>query len=191
VLPLAGITIAELPREGKRSYLFDRGAREDGSEHFHRGIDIPAKRHEPVRATAPGLVVHAVRQWQQGFTGYGRAVVLRHEGGAYTLSAHLETVDVQRGQYVDAGERIGTVGGSSFSKAGKYVDEDLSPHLHFEAAARSYPMRSEDDRMDPIDWLLGTEQGEKLMVSAGGAVIIAFALGVAAYVLSHKRGSRA
>ena len=187
MLPLVGLTVAALPRDGVRSYLFQRRP-----DHRHRGIDLPAPRGTPVLASAPGLVVHAVRQWQQGFTGYGRCVVLRHEGGAYTLYAHLETVDVHRGQHVEAGERVGSVGGSSFSRAGDYVDEDLGPHLHFEASARPYPMRSEDDRIDPVEWLLGTEQGEKVMVAAGGgAALVAFALGVAAFVLLAKRGRNA
>lgn len=185
MLPIPGMALEALPREGIRSYLYQRRP-----DHKHRGIDLPAKRGSPVLATAPGVVVHAVRAWQQGFTGYGRAVVLRHEGGAYTLYAHLETVEVERGEHVEAGELVGTVGGSSFTKAGDYLDEPLSPHLHFEAASRAYPMRSEDDRIDPVEWLLGTEQGHKVMASAGGAGLIAFALGVAAFVLLSKKGGR-
>lgn len=180
------IANAALPTEGIRSYLYQRSP-----EHRHRGIDLAAKRGAPVRATAPGVVTHAVRKWQQGFTGYGRAVVIKHPGGAHTLYAHLQSVTVLAGQHVDAGEVIGTVGGSQFSKAGGYVDEALSPHLHFEAASRAYPMPSEAERIDPVAWLRGSARGEEVLQAAkqdsSSSALIAFALGVAAWIMLRKK----
>lgn len=184
---------AKLPARGsKRSFMFDRGIKSTGVHHFHRGLDFPAPRGTPVHATAPGRVTHALRQWRQGFTGYGRCVVIEHPGGTWTLSAHLQTVAVEAGDQVEAGQVIGTVGGSQFTKAGRYVDENLGPHLHFEVATRPYPMPSEAERVDPERWLQGTLEGERVAVAAehsDSGAVVAFTLGVAAYLALRGRGA--
>ncbi|MFJ9797465.1 peptidoglycan DD-metalloendopeptidase family protein [Streptomyces sp. NPDC101145] len=58
-------------------------------------------------------------------TGYGNTVVISHGDGWQTRYAHLNTRDVQKGDTVTRGRRIGTVGASS-------ALYDLSPHLHYE-----------------------------------------------------------
>lgn len=58
-------------------------------------------------------------------TGYGNTVVIGHGDGWRTRYAHLKTRDVQKGQTVKIGQRIGEVGASS-------ALYDLSPHLHYE-----------------------------------------------------------
>jgi murein DD-endopeptidase MepM/ murein hydrolase activator NlpD len=148
-LPIAA---AMLPTRGIRSYLYQRS-----DTHKHRGIDLPARIGTPVFAADDGLVEHATDEWQSGFSGYGRVVVLRHGGdnGPRSLYAHLDTVEVEPGEVVEEGERIGTVGVSKFSRADKTGSFTTSrAHLHFEVAPKRYPMGSEADRLDPVAWLL-------------------------------------
>lgn len=145
----------ELPRTGIRSYLYRRSA-----THYHRGIDLPAPEGTPVYAAAAGTVEHARNVWKQGFTGYGRHVVIRHGAeGPWTLYAHLHAVDVAPGDRVAAGQQIGTVGRTKFSAAGDHRDsfDTSGAHLHFEVAPTPYPMDSEAARLDPVAWLEGRD----------------------------------
>jgi murein DD-endopeptidase MepM/ murein hydrolase activator NlpD len=50
-------------------------------------------------------------------------VVLSHAGGYLTIYAHLQEIETRRGQYLERGERLGTVGNTGWS---------TSPHLHYE-----------------------------------------------------------
>jgi murein DD-endopeptidase MepM/ murein hydrolase activator NlpD len=71
----------------------------------HLGVDFAAPTGTPVRAAADGVVIAA--GWSGG---YGRVVRLRHPRGMETLYGHLSRIDVKRGQRVEQGERIGSVG---------------------------------------------------------------------------------
>jgi murein DD-endopeptidase MepM/ murein hydrolase activator NlpD len=71
----------------------------------HLGVDYAAPTGTPVRAAADGVVVSAGRSG-----GYGKVVRLRHKRGFETLYGHLSRIDVKRGQRVEQGERIGSVG---------------------------------------------------------------------------------
>lgn len=55
--------------------------------------------------------------------GYGNYVWINHGNGKETVYAHLTSVAVSSGQYVTAGQYIGTVGTTGHS---------TGPHLHFE-----------------------------------------------------------
>ncbi len=93
---------------------------------FHSGIDLAAREGTPVLATGAGRVVFAgrfplsrnVRWWR-----YGNVVVLSHDDRYLTIYAHLEVISVRRGQQVERGEQLGTVGNTGWS---------TSPHLHYE-----------------------------------------------------------
>lgn len=87
-----------------------------------RAIDFnrPDDLGQPVVASAPGVVRTAV---PDGTRGYGRYVVVDHEGGASTWHAHLAEVSVVAGQRVDQGALLGTVGSTGNSSG---------PHLHYE-----------------------------------------------------------
>ena len=158
ILPVQGVV---LPKTGILSWMYYRG---DG--HHHRGIDLPAPRGTPVRAAAAGVVEHASGVWKQGFTGYGRHVVIRHAGGVRTLYAHLDTVAVKPGQAVSAGAYLGGVGNTAFSKEGGYTDSSGGAHLHFEVSPTAYPQDSEAERMDPVAWLTGQHPGSSIVTAA-------------------------
>jgi len=144
------ISNRSLPVSGILSFMYYRGKRDDGTDHFHRGIDIPAPLGTPVLAAEGGVVTHAIRQYTPGFSGYGKVVVIKGNG-IYYLYAHLNDVSVSVGQSVSVGEKIGEVGYTAFPKDNPTGNlANRSPHLHFEAAEKPYPMPSEAARLNPL-----------------------------------------
>jgi murein DD-endopeptidase MepM/ murein hydrolase activator NlpD len=99
--------------------------------HWHSGIDLAAARGTPVMATLPGVATVIVSA-----TGYGLHVIINHGGGLSSLYGHLSTVIVLSGDYVEAGQVIGTVGSSGNA---------TGPHLHFEIRRDGI---AEDPRLD-------------------------------------------
>jgi murein DD-endopeptidase MepM/ murein hydrolase activator NlpD len=101
--------------------------------HFHTGIDLAAPLGTPVMAAADGVVV-AVAHTQ---VGYGNYVIVAHGGGIMTLYAHLLETDVNVGDRVMHGQRIGLEGSTGLS---------TGPHLHFE-------LRINDRVVNPMNYL--------------------------------------
>ncbi len=99
----------------------DFGRREDPFSHsikMHSGLDIVSPPRTPVAAAAEGIVI------QCGWNGdYGRIVTLYHGFGLTTFYAHLNTIAVKSGDWVDQGHIIGSVGSTGRS---------TSSHLHYE-----------------------------------------------------------
>lgn len=87
---------------------------------FHRGLDIPAPKKTPIRATADG-VVEFVEPNNVGT--YGRVIRILHNYGFKTVFAHMNKTYVKVGDVVKKGQIIGLVGNSGRSTA---------PHLHYE-----------------------------------------------------------
>jgi murein DD-endopeptidase MepM/ murein hydrolase activator NlpD len=84
----------------------------------HAGIDIAAPMGTPVCAAASGKILYLGR-----LRGYGKILILKHEGQYTTVYAHLGGWTVHDGQYVNQGAPIATVGESGRSSGS---------HLHFE-----------------------------------------------------------
>ena len=112
------------------------GARRDpftGEDAFHAGLDISTLRHEPVLATASGVVVRS------GWRGdYGKAVEIDHGNGYRTIYGHMDAIFVREGQKVQRGERVGLVGSTGRS---------TGPHLHYE-------VRLGDRILNPLEYIL-------------------------------------
>ncbi|MCX4777710.1 peptidoglycan DD-metalloendopeptidase family protein [Streptomyces sp. NBC_01264] len=102
---------------------------------YHTGIDFAVSTGTPVRAAAAGTVVSS--GWQGA---YGNAVVIKHDDGRYTLSAHLSSATASEGERVFAGERIGRSGNTGNS---------TGPHLHFEVRSSN----SYGADVNPVTWL--------------------------------------
>ncbi|MBC8393845.1 MAG: peptidoglycan DD-metalloendopeptidase family protein [Deltaproteobacteria bacterium] len=99
---------------------------------FRSGIDIQAERGEPVRAVSAGHVLYA--DW---FKGYGNMIIIDHGDSYYTLYAHAEELFKVKGDFVENGEVIATVGDSGSM---------VGPVLYFEVRYRGKPV-------DPLEWI--------------------------------------
>ena len=112
---------------------------------MHEGVDIkPLQRDasgeplDPVRAIAPGVVVHASQA--AGLSNYGRYVVVEHRFDGckyYSLYGHLSTIAVRPGQHVQARDQLGVMGhtGEGLNQARAHVHLELNLMLsrQFEA----------------------------------------------------------
>lgn len=88
---------------------------------YHKGVDLAAPVGTPIRACMDGKVIASGRY--KFLNGYGNAILLSHGNKIFTYYAHLNTVRVSRGNMINKGEVIGTVGNTGKSKG---------PHLHLE-----------------------------------------------------------
>jgi murein DD-endopeptidase MepM/ murein hydrolase activator NlpD len=93
----------------------------DGGHSFHTGVDLRAPEGAPILAARGGTVKSAGPHG-----GYGNAIEIDHGDGLTTLYAHASRVDVQPGDTVAPGDKVGEVG-----ETGKTT----GPHLHFEVRA--------------------------------------------------------
>lgn len=80
------------------------GQTEDGQR--RDGIDIAARKGAPVRAAQTGVVVYA----GDAMRGYGRMILLRHDGGYLTTYAHNSAILVNVGDRVERGQVIARTG---------------------------------------------------------------------------------
>ncbi len=88
---------------------------------LHKGLDIAAPNGKSVLACADGKVIFTGSR--KKFRRYGNTVLLDHGKGVYTYYAHLNDINVKKGQSVKKGQRIASVGNTGRS---------TGPHLHLE-----------------------------------------------------------
>lgn len=99
---------------------------------FRSGIDIQADRGEPIRAVCSGKV-----RYSDWFRGYGKMIIIDHGSNYHTVYAHLEESFKLRGDMVETGEVIATVGDT---------DSLIGPGLYFEVRHHGNPL-------DPLKWI--------------------------------------
>lgn len=85
---------------------------------YHEGVDFAAYGGTPVYASADGVVVVAEPLYVRG-----GAVIIDHGLGIYSGTYHLSQVSAERGQIVQAGDKIGEVGTTGLSTGN---------HLHWD-----------------------------------------------------------
>jgi septal ring factor EnvC (AmiA/AmiB activator) len=112
------------PLGGRSEILPARRASSDGP-----GLEMRAPRGTPVRSVFAGRVAFA-----DTYADYGKTVILDHGRRHYTVSANLEAFDVEVGDELVAGARIGSVG-----------DSGNGPRLYFE-------IRVGKDTVSPGEW---------------------------------------
>ncbi len=86
---------------------------------FHRGIDLAGPYGLDIYATGEGVVISA----EYNTHGYGREVVIDHGFGYKSRYAHLQKINVEKGDKVKRGQVIGKLGSTGRS---------TGPHLHYE-----------------------------------------------------------
>ncbi|KZN40721.1 hypothetical protein N474_15790 [Pseudoalteromonas luteoviolacea CPMOR-2] len=87
----------------------------------HGGMDLVAPIGSPIVAIAKGHVLVADDTTLP--ERYGKVVLLQHSNGYQSLYAHLDSIDVEKGQAVKGRQHIGTLG-----ETGRVT----GPHLHLE-----------------------------------------------------------
>jgi len=112
-------------RFGARPWVYRRWPNTPG----HEGMDIYAPHGAAVLACADGEVYYVDADHTEGSPThpYGNQVRIKHQLGGETfrtIYAHLATVDVERGQRVSRGERIGA------ADATGHVLGEAGSHLH-------------------------------------------------------------
>ena len=104
-----------------------------GNWYIHKGLDFSTWRSgDAVLATASGQVVTVAFD-----NSFGNYIIIKHNHGMYTRYAHLNSFRVKKGQTVDQGDVIGTIGNTGIS---------TGPHLHYEVHIGS-------DVVDPAKYI--------------------------------------
>lgn len=98
----------------------------------HKAWDIAAVTGSAVVAAEEGTVTY-MQIWDgsydtTGMMSYGHMIQIEHPDGNTTLYAHLSEINVQQGEKVVRGQRIGRVGSTGNS---------TGPHLHFEVMSET------------------------------------------------------
>jgi murein DD-endopeptidase MepM/ murein hydrolase activator NlpD len=89
-----------------------------GRMSMHTGLDFAAPTGTPIYAVGAGVVTFSGRNG-----AYGNVVEITHGGGYKTRYAHAHTLKVAKGDLVQKGQEIATVGSTGRS---------TGPHLHLE-----------------------------------------------------------
>ncbi|MBQ9238621.1 MAG: M23 family metallopeptidase [Treponema sp.] len=88
-----------------------------GTPSNHTGIDLACPQGTPVLAAMAGTVAYV------GYSNvFGNYVIVNHGNGYQSLYGHLSQTAARRGQRVQQGTRLGSVGSTGYS---------TGPHLHF------------------------------------------------------------
>jgi murein DD-endopeptidase MepM/ murein hydrolase activator NlpD len=101
----------------------------------HAGIDLAAPMQTPEYAAVDGVVLKA-----GAASGYGLAVYIQHANGDVTVYGHMDSILVNEGQVVRAGQTIALLGNQGRS---------TGPHLHFEVHVGGM----NGTKIDPLPWL--------------------------------------
>ncbi len=97
--------------------------------HGYNAVDLAGSTGSTIRAAAGGQVIVAKGggAWNGG---YGNYIVIKHNNGTQTLYAHLSSMSVASGEYVEQGQTIGGMGNTGKS---------TGTHLHFEVRGGKNP----------------------------------------------------
>ncbi|HYW20793.1 MAG TPA: M23 family metallopeptidase [Nodularia sp. (in: cyanobacteria)] len=107
------------------------------NDYYHRGIDYAGAAGSPVVAPASGTVA-LVGKVSQGFRVHGNTIGIDHGQGVTTILMHLNSINVKEGDFVKAGQLVGTVGSTGAS---------TGPHLH-------WGLYVNGQSVDPVPWRL-------------------------------------
>jgi septal ring factor EnvC (AmiA/AmiB activator) len=121
-----------LPAQGKRVISFGERMPSGGSS---KGMVIETRHNAQITAPCDGWVLYASE-----FRSYGQLLIINGGNGYHVVLAGLSQIDVQLGQFVLAGEPVGTMSAAPKGKA-----QDNAPVLYVE-------FRKEGRPVDPEPW---------------------------------------
>lgn len=142
VTPSSAVPKSSWPPVGQRCWVWPASGKVampySTSEGGNKGIDIAGARGAPVYAAGAGKVVYVGNQLR----GYGNLIMIKHGEDYITAYAHNDTMLVNNGQNVKAGQKIATMGSTGAD----------SVALHFQIRYRA-------TAIDPVRYL--PAQGSK------------------------------
>ncbi len=112
------------PTGGKIFIYPTKGGITQGYHSGHYAIDIADRSKPPIWAPASGTIVKVSTGTWGG--GYGNHIIIDHGNGLRSLYAHLDSVNVSNGQWVNQGDVIGIMGNTG------RVYGVTGIHLHWE-----------------------------------------------------------
>ena len=121
-----------LPAQGKRVITFGEKMPSGGAS---KGLVMETRHSAQITAPCDGWVLYASE-----FRSYGQLLIINGGNGYHVVLAGLSQIDVQLGQFVLAGEPIGTMSAAPKGKA-----QDNAPVLYVE-------FRKEGRPVDPEPW---------------------------------------
>jgi murein DD-endopeptidase MepM/ murein hydrolase activator NlpD len=123
-----------LPAAANMTSPFGRRRSYNGGpfDHFHSGTDFAGAPGTPILASAAGQVVFA-----GSLSVRGNATIIDHGWGVFTGYWHQTQQYVKVGDFVNAGQVIGTIGSTG---------RVTGPHLHWELWVNGVPV-------DPMQWV--------------------------------------
>ena len=83
----------------------------------HSGLDVAVPRGRPIKAAAQGKILAT-----GDYFFNGKTVFIDHGNGLISMYCHLDRIDVQSGDQVTQGQRVGLAGSTGRSSG---------PHLHW------------------------------------------------------------
>lgn len=94
----------------------------------HQGIDYPAPKGTPIRATAQGKITFIGAQ-----NGYGKVIFISHDNNYSTVYAHQSRFEngLKKGTHIEKGQIIGYVGSTGIATGN---------HLHYELRVNNQPV---------------------------------------------------
>jgi len=103
-----------------------KGAVSQKFSSYHKGIDIPNPYGTEIKSVANGSIE------KTGFeTGFGKTVIVTHQGSFKSRYAHLSKINVKEGDQIEAETILGEVGNSGWS---------IGSHLHLEIYSNETPL---------------------------------------------------
>ena len=113
---------------------------------FHAGMDFTAPTGTDVYVTGNGVVSDV----ESSKRGLGNHITINHGFGYQSIYAHLDRINVRKGQRVSRGDVIGFVGSTGLS---------VAPHLHYEIKVNGI-------NVDPVNYFfndLSAAEYEKMI----------------------------
>lgn len=112
-----------------------------GSGGGHSGMDIGVPVGNKVVAVDGGKV-DLVKD--NGGSGFGKVVIIKHSNGKWTLYAHLSSFSVKQGDKVSQGDEVGKSGNTGKSSG---------PHLHFNVQDKAGEQGTSSTTLNPLKFL--------------------------------------